>query len=121
LVVLANLFLFMSGGKPDMGRRRRERPKRLAEKLMQIRQGLGLTQTELIRHLGFEDELTKRDISAFERGSNEPNLMVLLAYSEVANLYVEVLIKDSLDLPLRIPAPKKNEGIPLPSKKLKKS
>lgn len=96
-----------------MGRKERRKPERLAEKLKQIRERLGLTQPELIRRLGFETRLTKRDISAFERGSNEPNLMVLLAYSEAANLYVEVLIKDSLDLPVKLPAAKKHEGIPL--------
>jgi transcriptional regulator with XRE-family HTH domain len=94
-----------------MGRRKRDRPKRLAEKLMQIRQGLGLSQPELVRRLGFDDTLTKRDISAFERGTNEPNLMVLLAYAEAANVYIEALIKDSIDLPMKIPASKKSSGI----------
>ena len=102
-----------------MGRRRRARPKRLAEKLRQIRQGLGLTQTELIKLLGFEANLTKRDISAFERGSNEPNLMILLAYSEAANVYVEALIQDERDLPEKIPTSKRSEGVPKPAKRSK--
>lgn len=97
-----------------MGRRARRRPDRLAEKLLEIRQRLngGLSQTELVSRMGMDNELTREEISAFERGTHEPNLLILLAYSEVANVYMEVLVKDELDLPERLPAPKKNAGMP---------
>ena len=67
-----------------MGRRRRERPERLAEKLRQIRERLGLSQAEMIRVMGLESRLTKSEISAFERGTHEPSLLILLAYCEAA-------------------------------------
>jgi transcriptional regulator with XRE-family HTH domain len=38
-----------------MGRAARLRSERLAEKLREIRSALGLSQNELIRHLGLED------------------------------------------------------------------
>jgi transcriptional regulator with XRE-family HTH domain len=96
-----------------MGRRRRERPERLAEKLRQLRERLGLSQAEMIRAMGLADRLTKSEVSAFERGTHEPSLLVLLAYCEVANIYLEALVRDSLKLPDKLPAVKKHEGIPL--------
>lgn len=100
-----------------MGRRERKKPKRLAEKLKQIRMGLDLSQTGMVRRLGFEDELTKSEISDFEHGKYEPNLLVLLAYSEAANMSLEALVRDELDLPKKIPASKKSEGVARPPKK----
>jgi transcriptional regulator with XRE-family HTH domain len=87
------------------------KPKRLAEKLKRIRAELGLSQTAMLRKLGFEDALTKSEISDFEHGRYEPNLLVLLAYSEAANVYIEALVIDGRDLPTRIPSPKKSEGV----------
>lgn len=94
-----------------MGRATRPKPKRLAEKLLQIRIALGLSQNGLIRRLGLSDELTQDYISAYERGVREPPLLVLLEYARAANLYVEVLIDDSLDLPAGLPSVKKSEGV----------
>jgi transcriptional regulator with XRE-family HTH domain len=51
-----------------MGSAARRRPKRLAEKLLEIRVGLGLSQNGLIRQMGFGDDLTQAQISMFERG-----------------------------------------------------
>lgn len=94
-----------------MGRRERRKPKRLAEKLKLIRAELGLSQTAMVRRLGFEGDLTKSEISDFEHGRYEPNLLVLLAYSELANVYIEALVIDNRDLPAKIPSPKKSEGV----------
>ena len=99
-----------------MGRKKREKPARLSEKLRQIREALGLSQLELVRRMGLEDRLTKSEISAFERGTHEPNLLVLLAYSDIANVFLEVLVRDSLDLPDNLPSPSKHQGV---SKKIK--
>jgi transcriptional regulator with XRE-family HTH domain len=89
----------------------RPRPKRLAEKLLMIRQQLGVSQDGMIKRLGIEDEFERERISKFERDIIEPPLHVLVAYAEVANVYVEVLIKDDLDLPATLPSRKKSEGI----------
>src|SRR5712692_7216103 len=94
-----------------MGSAARRKPKRLAEKLLEIRVGLGLSQNGLIRKMGFSDELTQAQISMYERGIRQPPLPILAAYAKVANVYVEALIKDDLDLPRRLPADRKSEGI----------
>jgi transcriptional regulator with XRE-family HTH domain len=94
-----------------MARASRKKPERLAEKLLEIRQKLGLSQNGLIRHLGLADELEQDYVSKFERGVLVPPLHVLLAYAEAANVWVEVLIKDSVDLPEGLPSPVKHEGV----------
>jgi hypothetical protein len=98
-----------------MGERPRPKPTRLAEKLKEIRLRIdgGLTQVEMIRRLGLtEEELPQDRISKFERGAMEPNLGVLLAYSDAANLYLEVICRDELDLPPgKLPSPVKHEGV----------
>lgn len=94
-----------------MGSTARRRPARLAEKLLNIRVSLGLSQNGMIRQLGLVDELTQAEISMFERGIRVPSLPVLLEYARAANLYLEVLADDTLDLPSKIPSPVKHEGI----------
>lgn len=89
-----------------MGRTFRQKPARLAEKLLHIRRALGLSQNQLIRRLGFE-ELVQGTVSAFESGGREPSLLVLLAYARAANVSVESLIDDSLDLPDELPVTQK--------------
>ena len=89
----------------------RPKPERLAEKLLQIRTALGVSQTEMHRRLGVEDLIEYHIISRYERGEREPPLMILLQYARVANVYVEALIDDELDLPNRLPSAKKSEGV----------
>ena len=89
----------------------RPKPKRLAEKLRRIREALGLSQSEMLRRLGFENVHAYTRISSYELGRNEPPAMVLLEYARIANVYVEVLIDDGLDLPARLPSAKKHEGV----------
>jgi transcriptional regulator with XRE-family HTH domain len=62
------------------------------------------------RRLGFE-ELVQGTVSAFESGAREPSLLVLLEYAHVANVSVECLIDDGLDLPEKLPASPKSVGI----------
>ncbi|HYE72396.1 MAG TPA: helix-turn-helix transcriptional regulator, partial [Blastocatellia bacterium] len=82
-----------------MGSGKRRRPERLAEKLLQIRESLGLSQNGMLSKLGLSEEQDRNSISNFERGFREPDLLVLLAYAHVANVHLEVLVDDSLDLP----------------------
>lgn len=81
-----------------MGRYHRKKPARLAEKLLQIRLNLGLSQNEMIKHLGLEDELTQSRISGYELGTREPSLLTLLKYARVAGLSTDILIDDKSDL-----------------------
>jgi transcriptional regulator with XRE-family HTH domain len=89
----------------------RPRPSRLAEKLLQIRNALGLSQTEMHRRLGVEDLIEYHSISKYELDRNEPPLVILLEYARLANVYVDALIDDELDLPAKLPSAKKHEGV----------
>lgn len=93
-----------------MGSASRPKPARLAAKLLEIRQTLGLSQNGMARRLDLSQELEQERISKYERGILEPPLHVLCAYAEVANVYLEVLAKDDLDLPEELPAKRKSEG-----------
>lgn len=94
-----------------MGKGIRQRPKRLPGKLLEIRRKLGLSQNEMVRRMGLADEIERDYVSKFERGTLEPSLWVLLQYARAANVSVDVLIDNELDLPERLPAGKKSEGI----------
>jgi transcriptional regulator with XRE-family HTH domain len=83
----------------------RPRPARLAEKLLQIRNALGLSQTEMHRRLGVDDIIEYHAISKYELDKNEPPLIILLQYARVAGVNTEVLIDDELDLPAKLPGP----------------
>lgn len=91
-----------------MGSAKRIRPKRLGEKLLAIRNHFDCSLLQMAEKLsGNEIKVSRTVISAYELNDREPPLPVLLAYARLANIYVEVLIDDRLDLPKRIPAPKK--------------
>jgi len=95
-----------------MGSAKRPRPERLAEKLLTIRNKIdgGLSQNGMIRKLGLEDDLIQERISKYERGILDPPWYVLCAYADVANVWLEVLVIDNLDLPEQLPSPRKSEG-----------
>lgn len=82
-----------------MGKAQRPKPERLAQKLLQIRLDLGLSQSELIKRLNFNElELVQGTISSYELGKREPSLPLLLAYARLAGVSTDVLIDDELDL-----------------------
>lgn len=84
---------------------------RLGEKLLTIRTALGMSQNGIIRHLGLGDELTQAEWSAYERSVRIPSLPVLLMISELAGVWMDVIVNDNLDLPDKIPVSPKSEGI----------
>ena len=73
----------------------RPSPQRLAAKLLEIRQRLGLSKRTWPN---YSLVITDARISEYEHGRREPNLMVLLSYSHAARVPVEYLINDELDL-----------------------
>lgn len=87
-----------------MGSSSRPKPERLAEKLLHIRSTLGLSQNEMLRHLGLADELFRSSVSKYELGTREPPLPILLKYAHAAGVCVDVLIDDLADLPKELPA-----------------
>ena len=96
-----------------MGSARKLRPQRLSEKLLDIRNNIdgGLSQNELIKRLGLENDLEQERISKYERDILEPPLYVLCAYADAANVYLEVIVKDELDLPEELPSREKSMGV----------
>lgn len=94
-----------------MGRGSRKRPARLAEKLLFIRTALGLSQNEMVSRLGYSEGLSRRYVSGYELGIREPELGVILRYARIANVSVEALIDDDLELPQKLPGELKSEGI----------
>jgi len=87
-----------------MGRSRRDHPKRLAPKLLQIRQMLDLTQEQMAEVLKqTKPSVRPGHVSELERGLREPTLPLLLRYARIAGVYVDLLIDDEMDLPNRLP------------------
>jgi transcriptional regulator with XRE-family HTH domain len=80
----------------------RPKPERLAEKLLQIRLALGLSQTEMLKRLRLEEGMKYARISEYELGIREPSLLTLLEYSRVAGVHMEVLADDEMDLPAKL-------------------
>jgi transcriptional regulator with XRE-family HTH domain len=88
-----------------MGRAPRPKPSRLGEKLLQVRTGLELSQTQMCRALGLNVDYSA--VSQYERGTREPPLPVLLKYARLAGVIMDVLVDDEMDLPGMIPAPRR--------------
>ena len=80
-----------------MGRSRRGRPKRLPSKLLVLRQRLGMSQSEIAEALKLNVHYSA--VSNYEKGSREPDLLILLRYARLAKVSVESLIDDKMDLP----------------------
>jgi transcriptional regulator with XRE-family HTH domain len=80
-----------------MGRSRRRKPKRLARKLLAIREALGMSQTEMAKALELETAYTA--VSGYERGTREPDLITLLRYARLAKVPLETIVDDKLSLP----------------------
>jgi transcriptional regulator with XRE-family HTH domain len=91
-----------------MGGKGRMRQERLAEKLLQIRNTLGLSQTEMLYRLGVEDIITYHQISRYETDAREPPLRILLEYARVAGVCLDTLANDELNLPEKLPAKPKH-------------
>lgn len=94
-----------------MGRSTNQRPERLAEKLLQIRLALELSQNQMIRKLGLPENFLQGSVSGYELGTRVPPLGVLRAYAEAAGIWMDVLVNDDLDLPSKLPARPKSAGI----------
>jgi len=71
----------------------RNKPNRLVEKLVQIREAVGLSQREIAERLGERAgvKITDKNISKYERGRSVPPIEVILAYSRVANVQINHL------------------------------
>ena len=79
-----------------MGTKPRPKPKHLPAKLAAIRKHLNATLSEMVMLLNFQ--VTSSRICEYEKGSREPNLMVLLAYARLAKIPLEQIVDDDIDL-----------------------
>ena len=93
-----------------MGQKARMKPECLPEKLLRIRNALGLSQTDMLRRLGFDEVMDYKGISQFELGNTEAPLPVLLQYARIAGIHLEDLVDDELDLPNKLPGTVRYEG-----------
>ncbi|HKG61710.1 MAG TPA: helix-turn-helix transcriptional regulator [Pyrinomonadaceae bacterium] len=83
----------------------------MAEKLLQIRNGLGLSQTQMLERLGLGDTMHYGRISEYEQDKREPSLITLLAYARAASVHLEDIVDDDFDLPRKLPGNVNYRGI----------
>jgi transcriptional regulator with XRE-family HTH domain len=96
----------------------RWRPQRLAEKLLHIRRTLDLSQSELHKALGFEEEeISYNRISDYELDKFDPPLPVLVEYARVARVHLEDIADDRVSLPESLPGTVIREAWKLPRPK----
>ena len=90
---------------------------RLAEKLLQIRVGLGLSQTQMLERLGLAESMHYGRISEYEQDKREPNLITLLAYARAASIHLEDIVDDNFELPRKLPGKVNYRGLTRKSRK----
>src|SRR5947207_15927981 len=95
-----------------MGKKRRAQPMKLAGKLREIRSRLNLGQAQMaLRFKNSPGDVYPGLISRFEQGKVEPSLLILLEYSRLGGVSMEVLVNDKLELPpLKIGGKKTRRG-----------
>lgn len=94
-----------------MARYPRPKPLRLAEKLLQIRKALRLSQGGMLSRLELAQTRFRSSISSYELEGSEPPLPTLLEYARAAGVCLDVLVDDELDLPEKLPSKPKHEGV----------
>lgn len=74
----------------------RDKPQRLASKLKAIRERLGVSQTGMKHLLNYPGPYTR--VSEWELGKRTPDLIVLLSYARAAQVALEQIVDDQLEL-----------------------
>jgi len=92
-------------------RSRQKSPLKLAGKLLEIRLKLEESQNGILIRLGIQDDFDRGYVSKWERGLLEPPLHVLCDYADAANVFLEVIVRDELNLPDELPAKSKSMGL----------
>ena len=78
----------------------RPKPIRLGEKLTAVRAKLGISLGELADKLSDDEAtVTRSDLYRFENGSRDPSLVILLRYSRLTRIRMEIFADGTLDLP----------------------
>ena len=90
---------------------KRPRPRRMASKLREIREKLGLSQSQMLARLDLKEKMHYGRISQYENDEREPSLITVLAYAHVAGVHLEDIVSDDLDLPAKIPGNVNYQGL----------
>ena len=78
----------------------RIRPDRLREKLAAVRKKLGYSQAEMAFFLSDDHvSVARQDIHRYENGEMGPSIIILLRYSRMVKVPMEVFADDNLNLP----------------------
>ena len=97
-----------------MGRSRVSSPRRLKDKLRELRTDLlSMTMDQMateLRELGAEESTHSGYVAEYESGKRQPSLLTLLAYSKLADLSINVFADDDLDLPTRLSRTARKKG-----------
>ena len=93
-----------------------QKAERLGKKLLQIRIALGLSQSEMLRRLGYEESVYYTRISDYERDKRVPPLPLVLEYARAAGVHMEDIVDDELDLPPKLPGNVRYQGLKRSSK-----
>ena len=94
-----------------MGKYPRRKQKRLGQKLLQIREKLKFSQSEILWHLGLSEDYSRTIISNYEQDHREPPLFILLGYARLAGVCLDAIVDDDVDLPKKLPATPKHQGV----------
>ena len=82
-----------------MGRKPRIKPRRLGQKMRRIREALGISQNEMLRRMGLDEEYGRNNLSNYELSKREPPLSIVVGYARLAGISVDLMVDDKLDLP----------------------
>lgn len=74
----------------------RRKPEKLPAKLLAIRQKLEVSQSQMAQLLELETGYPR--ISEYEVGKREPDLLILLRYTKLVRVSIDVLANDNLEL-----------------------
>lgn len=83
-----------------MGSASRVKPKNLGKKLLAIRNQFEYSFSQMAERLSDEKIIVLRtDVSRYEKGIREPSLIVLLRYSRLVGITIDVLADDEVEFP----------------------
>jgi transcriptional regulator with XRE-family HTH domain len=79
---------------------RRKIPAKLGEKLAKVRKDRGYSMAEMAEFVSDDEiRIAAQDVFRYEKGQSDPPLQILLHYSEIASVPMDVFANDKLEMP----------------------